>query len=71
MKKNILRKFVLQQMYEAEEFCNNCEEKNHVYWTCYGAALQSKRILEMLQLLEEKKIDDVKKFIMRKYDTEL
>lgn len=73
MKKNILRKFVLHQMYEAEEFCNNCEEKNHVYWTCYGAFLQSKRVLELIDLFVDKNktIADVKRYLKRKYDMEL
>lgn len=53
--KDILRKFIAFEMREAEKFCNEHQDnKNHMYWATYGAFLQSKRFMDVMDILDNK-----------------
>lgn len=73
----VVRKFVLQQMNEAENFCmEHREKKDRQYWVCKGAVMELQRILDVVEKLYS--LEEIKgkykvmnTFLLRKYDMEL
>lgn len=73
---SIVRKFVLQQMNEAENFCMMHKEKDRQYWVSKGAVMELRRVLDVVEKIYS--LEEIKgkyrvmnAFLVNKYDMEL